>query len=111
MGCCEKSFSDSREVSIARAPLYLVTSKRGKRVTKGKWNGFSIYWIVMGGNPMATALTESVQRIVTPVAKRVLLTWERLESGVSFDLTSREVRSNPYEIYELLRRERTQFTE
>ena len=52
---------------------------------------------------MATALTESVQRIVTPVAKRVLLTWERLESGVSFDLTSREVRSNPYEIYELLR--------
>ena len=53
---------------------------------------------------MATALTESVQRIVTPVAKRVLLTWERLESGVSFDLTSREVRSNPYEIYELLRK-------
>ena len=52
---------------------------------------------------MATALSESVQRIVTPVAKRVLLTWERLESGVSFDLTSSKVRANPYEIYELLR--------
>ena len=54
---------------------------------------------------MANVFAESVTRLVTPAAKQVLLTWERLESGISFDLTSRKVRANPYEVYERLRSE------
>ena len=54
---------------------------------------------------MANVFAESVTRIVTPAAKHVLLTWERLESGISFDLTSRKVRADPYEVYERLRSE------
>ena len=52
---------------------------------------------------MANAFAESIVRLVTPVAKRVLLTWEQTESGISFDLTSSKVRANPYEVYERLR--------
>ncbi len=52
---------------------------------------------------MANAFAESIVRLVTPVAKRVLLTWEQMESGISFDLTSSKVRANPYEVYERLR--------
>lgn len=54
---------------------------------------------------MANVFAESVTRLVTPAAKHVLLTWERLESGISFDLTSRKVRADPYEVYERLRSE------
>ncbi len=54
---------------------------------------------------MGNVFAESVTRLVTPAAKQVLLTWERLESGISFDLTSGKVRANPYEVYERLRRE------
>lgn len=54
---------------------------------------------------MGNVFAESVTRLVTPAAKQVLLTWERLESGISFDLTSRKVRANPYDVYERLRSE------
>lgn len=54
---------------------------------------------------MANAFAESIVRLVRPAAKQVLLTWERLESGISFDLTSSKVRANPYEVYERLRSE------
>ena len=54
---------------------------------------------------MANPITESILGLVTPVAKRVLLTWEQMESGISFDLTSRKIRANPYEVYERLRSE------
>ena len=54
---------------------------------------------------MSSRLQEVLTNLLTPVAKRGLLTWERLESGISFDLTSSRVRANPYEIYERLRRD------
>ena len=41
--------------------------------------------------------------MIKPIAKRGLLTWERLESGVVFDLTSEEVLANPYPTYQRLR--------
>ena len=44
-----------------------------------------------------------VRNLLTPIVKRALLTWERLESGISFDLTSRDVRADPYDLYERLR--------
>ena len=52
---------------------------------------------------MVNAISAPVIRVVRTVAKQLLLTWERLESGVSFDLTSPKVRANPYDIYERLR--------
>ncbi len=53
---------------------------------------------------MPNRLQGVVHSLLTPVAKRALLTWENLESGISFDLTSSRIRANPYEIYERLRR-------
>ena len=44
-----------------------------------------------------------VHNLLTPIVKKALLTWERLESGISFDLTSSEIRANPYDFYERLR--------
>ena len=38
------------------------------------------------------------------VVKRILLAWERLESGVSYDLTSSAFIEDPYRTYEQLRR-------
>ena len=35
---------------------------------------------------------------------RVLLAWERLESGVAYDPLSQELRANPYPVYDKLRR-------
>ena len=52
---------------------------------------------------MVNAISTPVVRIVRTVAKQFLLAWERLESGVSFDLTSAKVRANPYDIYERIR--------
>ena len=52
---------------------------------------------------MANAVSESVIRVVRPVAKQFLLAWERLESGVSYDLTSPKVRADPYDLYERIR--------
>ena len=44
-----------------------------------------------------------VLNVVKPVAKRILLAWERLESGVSYDLTSSAFIKDPYRTYEQLR--------
>lgn len=44
-----------------------------------------------------------IESLLKPVAKRALLTWEILESGVSFDLTSESVLADPYPMYRLLR--------
>ena len=48
-------------------------------------------------------MSEVVRNAVKPIAKRILLAWERLESGVSYDLTSSAFRENPYLAYEQLR--------
>ena len=45
-----------------------------------------------------------VERLVQPLAVRVLLARERMESGVAYDLTSDEVREDPYPTYHELRR-------
>ena len=45
-----------------------------------------------------------VERLVQPLAVRVLLARERMESGVAYDLTSAEVREDPYPTYHALRR-------
>ena len=44
-----------------------------------------------------------VERLVGPIAVRVLLAWERRESGVAYDLTSAKVREDPYPTYHALR--------
>lgn len=53
---------------------------------------------------MSNQLPEVVHNLLTPLAKKLLLTWENLESGISFDLTSSRIRANPYQTYERLRR-------
>ena len=45
-----------------------------------------------------------IRRAVKRVAMTLLLTWEWLESGVTFDLSSDAVRADPYATYERLRR-------
>ena len=52
---------------------------------------------------MPNSISRAIVRALRPIAKQSLLTWERLESGISFDLTSSEVRANPYDLYERLR--------
>ena len=49
------------------------------------------------------SLPRPVFEVIKPIAKQALLTWERLESGVVFDLTSKEVLANPYPTYQRLR--------
>ncbi|MCY4072004.1 MAG: cytochrome P450 [Chloroflexi bacterium] len=49
-------------------------------------------------------LSKTMLTAVKWVAKRILLAWERLESGVSLDLTSSAFIENPYRTYEQLRR-------
>ena len=49
-------------------------------------------------------MSNIVLDVVKPVAKRILLAWERLESGVSYDLTSSAFIEDPYRTYEELRR-------
>ncbi|MXY46708.1 MAG: cytochrome P450 [Chloroflexi bacterium] len=51
---------------------------------------------------MAT-LSRSIRRALQPVLSPALLTWERVESGVSYDPTSARVRDNPYDTYDRLR--------
>ena len=48
-------------------------------------------------------IPRTVIEVVRPIAKRSLLTWEWLESGVVFDLTSKDVLANPYPTYQKLR--------
>ena len=49
-------------------------------------------------------MSKVVLNVVKPVVKRFLLAWERLESGVSYDLTSSAFIEDPYRTYEQLRR-------
>lgn len=52
---------------------------------------------------MKDLIPRPVIEIIRPVAKRALLTREWLESGVVFDLTSKDVLANPYPTYQRLR--------
>ncbi len=49
------------------------------------------------------SIPRTVFEMLRPVAKRVLLTREWFESGVVFDLTSKDVLANPYPTYQRLR--------
>ena len=48
-------------------------------------------------------ISRAAESLVKPLAVRVLLAWERRESGVAYDLTSPEVRSDPHDTYRRLR--------
>ena len=50
------------------------------------------------------ATLAGVERVLRPPVMQALLTWERLESGVSYNPVSAKVRENPYATYEQLRR-------
>ena len=49
-------------------------------------------------------MSNVVLNALKPIAKRILLAWERLESGASYDLTSSAFIEDPYPTYEQLRR-------
>ena len=49
-------------------------------------------------------MSNVVINALKPIAKRILLAWERLESGVSYDLTASAFIEDPYPTYEQLRR-------
>ncbi len=49
-------------------------------------------------------LSKAVDTTVRPLAMRVLLAWERIESGVAYNPLSPQLRANPYATYEELRR-------
>ena len=44
-----------------------------------------------------------VKNAIRPAAIRALTTWERVESGVSYDPTSARIRNNPYDTYDRMR--------
>ena len=48
-------------------------------------------------------MSKAVEILIKPLAKRMLLARERRESGVAYDFTSAEVRTDPYETYRQLR--------
>ena len=48
-------------------------------------------------------LSKVTESLIKPVAMRALLAWERSESGVAYDPTSAEVRTDPYATYRRLR--------
>ena len=52
---------------------------------------------------MLNSVPRPVKEAVKQIAKNGLLTWERLESGVAFDLTSSQMLANPYPTYQKLR--------
>ena len=52
---------------------------------------------------MLNSIPRPVIEVIKPIAKRTLLAWEKLESGVVFDLTSKDVLANPYPTYQRLR--------
>ena len=49
-------------------------------------------------------LPRPVQKMVQPVAVPLLLAWERIESGVSYNPTSKKVINYPYDKYDQIRR-------
>ena len=44
-------------------------------------------------------ISRAVESLIKPLAVRALLAWERRESGVAYDLTSPQVRTDPYDTY------------
>ena len=48
-------------------------------------------------------LPRKVRRALKPVLSPVMLAWERMESGVSYDPTSAAILSDPYDTYDRLR--------
>ena len=48
-------------------------------------------------------LLEALKEAIRPVVMNALLLWERMESGVSYNPTSPEIRDDPYEAYRKLR--------
>ncbi len=46
---------------------------------------------------------KAVRNALKPAVTRALLTWERMESGVSYDPTSDTVRNHPYDVYDRMR--------
>ena len=60
--------------------------------------------IVTAGRRVREALLATTGSILRPLVIQALLAWERLESGVSYNPTSRDVQRNPYPTYERLRR-------
>ncbi len=52
---------------------------------------------------MLNSVPRPVKEAVKQIAKNGLLTWERLESGVAFDLTSSQMLTDPYPTYQKLR--------
>ena len=48
-------------------------------------------------------LPRNVRRALRPVLSPVMLAWERMESGVSYDPTSAAILSDPYDTYDRLR--------
>ncbi len=44
-------------------------------------------------------IVESLQLAVAPIVVGVFMAWERLESGVAFNLASKRFRNNPYPMY------------
>ena len=52
---------------------------------------------------MLSLMPRPVLDLIKPIAMRGLLTWERFESGIAFDLTSSQVLANPYPTYQRLR--------
>ena len=51
-----------------------------------------------------TSITRAIENSLKPLAARVLLAWERLESGVAYHPGSDEVLADPYDLYEQLHR-------
>ncbi len=46
---------------------------------------------------------KAVRNALKPVMTPILLTWEHMESGVSYNPTSAKIRNNPYDTYDRLR--------
>ena len=46
---------------------------------------------------------KAVRRALRPAVMRALLAWERLESGVSYNPTSKKIKADPYDTYERIR--------
>lgn len=56
------------------------------------------------GRRVREALLKTTESVLRPLVIQALLAWERLESGVSYNPTSREIQRDPYPTYERLRR-------
>ncbi len=58
---------------------------------------------VTSSNQRYSIIPQTIQNIVQFVALHALLTWEQLESGVSYNMLSKEIKAYPYDMYEQIR--------